>query len=176
MVMTRAIKKRMQSALVGNGLCELGDILDLILEHLPVHDGIRLLKTSTGLYYNNEIGATWIIYKALCSSKCFNRRIRRKGTSAEYESHNLRFHEWQDCFSAVVCHEEQNWFEEHGGDGRWVKNFSYKKHTDGEIEDNPIVKRAVVVHFKLYLSTPSSHDGLINANMEDLVYRDPSAF
>ena len=45
------------------------DVLEVILCHLPLHDGIRLLKTSKQLYYGNSlggphlnIGAKWIVH------------------------------------------------------------------------------------------------------------------
>jgi len=40
------------------------DVISVVLNHLNVHDGIRLLKTSKSLYYGNVPGSAWIVDKA----------------------------------------------------------------------------------------------------------------
>ena len=70
--------------------------------------------------------------------------------------YNLRHHEWKECFNPL---------------------FGYDHFlTDDKIKHTPLVKRASAVHFKLYITLSSSQPTLTNANMEDLVYRDPCAF
>jgi len=59
MLQTRLARKR---GLLGSTFDT--DVLSVVLTYLNVHDGIRLLKASRALYYDNVSGSRWILDKA----------------------------------------------------------------------------------------------------------------